>query len=245
MKLSEVFSQLASGEFSQLSIGGAGTGEIAESYYPQLVRHINLGLTELYKRFFLKEGRLKLALQAGRYTYPLTSKYAESNTASTEPVKYLLDADEPFRDDLLKLEQVLTTEGKELALNDASQTYSCFTPSLQTLRVAEAVIDGDFDLPAGYRTTELLLVYRANHPILLDSVFDATKVELELPYSHLMPLLYFVASRVHNPIGMANEFHAGNNYAMKYEQACQELEHYNLQVDQGRGNTRLERGGWV
>jgi hypothetical protein len=57
--------------------------------------------------------------------------------------------------------------------------------------------------------------------------------------------LYFVASRVHNPIGMTNEFHAGNSYAAKYEQACMLLDMKNLQVDQGSENTKLRDRGFV
>ncbi len=66
-----------------------------------------------------------------------------------------------------------------------------------------------------------------------------------MPYSHLEPLLYYVASRINNPIGMANEFHAGNSYAAKYEKSCQELEMVNLRVDQGSQNTKLRQKGFV
>jgi len=50
---------------------------------------------------------------------------------------------------------------------------------------------------------------------------------------------------VHNPIGMTNEFHAGNTYYSKYLAACQELENQNLQTDRTGGNTRAQRNGWV
>ena len=68
---------------------------------------------------------------------------------------------------------------------------------------------------------------------------------MELPDAYLEALLYFVASRINNPIGMTNEFHAGNSYAAKYEQECARLEMLNLEVDQGYQNTRLRAGGWV
>jgi len=68
---------------------------------------------------------------------------------------------------------------------------------------------------------------------------------VQLPDSHLEALLFFVASRVNNPIGMTNEFNAGNSYAAKFEAACQALEEQGLQVDQDSQNTRLHRGGWV
>ena len=88
MKLIEVFDQLTASELSTLYIGGAEAGQITEANYPTVVKHINLALTALYKRFFLKEGRVDLAMVSGRSVYPIHSKYAVSNTKSREPVKY-------------------------------------------------------------------------------------------------------------------------------------------------------------
>lgn len=248
MKLSEIFSQLTYGELSQLNLGGAEAGQIDEANYPMILAHVNLGLTALHKRFPLKENRLTLELQAGRITYPLTSAYAVSDeTVNTLP-RYILDsASEPFQNDILKVENVYTDLDVELALNDSSNIYSVSTPTAHTLRVPLAFVDATLDLPDELMTDTLELVYRANHPMIVHTLgtFNPAEVEVELPYSHLEPLLLFVASRINNPIGMTNEFHAGNSYAAKYEQACQMLEINNLRVDQGSQNTRISRNGWV
>lgn len=237
MKLQEIFEQLAYGELSQIRIGQNDEGEVDETGYPTLVAHINLGLTTLYKRFPLKEGRLTLQLFLNRVTYPLTLAYAESNAASGE-IKHILDAAEPFQDDILKVERVYTLDMSELGLNDESNLNSVFTPSAQILRVPTEITSIH---------EELLVVYRANHPILklVGGYIDPLVTEVELPYSHLEALLYFVASRTHNPIGMVNEFHAGNSWAAKFEQECQKLEQYNLRVDQGTQWNRLNANGWL
>lgn len=248
MKLSEIFTQLTYGELSQLSLGGGESGEISPSNYPKILSHVNLALTALYKRFPLKEGQLTVALQTGRITYPLTSAYAVANRRSRESVRYIVDTqDEPFINDILKIERVYTDTGFEMGLNDEADKYTCTTPTSTTLRVPASVVSQSMDLPQELRTTNLTVVYRANHPTLAVSLggFDPDRVEVELPYSHLEPLLLNIASRVHNPIGMTNEFHAGNSYAAKYEMACAELERVNLRVDQGSQNTRLEKNGWV
>lgn len=223
MTLSEIFSQLAYGELSQLALGRNSEGELDENNYPVLVSHINLGLSALYKRFNLKEGRL---------TFPLTQ---EGNV-------YKLGVT-----DLNKIEQVITAEGTSLKLNDETDPYSCFTPSMDTIRVPQKIVDKDPDVPEKYRTSELLVVYRANHPkiTLVNGFINPDTTELELPYTHLEALLYFVASRVNNPIGMVNEFNAGNNWAAKYEMECQKLEAYNLEIDKGTSSTRLRNNGWV
>lgn len=248
MKLSEIFTQLTYGELSQLNLGGAEAGEISAANYPRIIPHVNLGLTALYKRFMLKEGRLTIALQTGRSTYPLISTYAVANRRSRETAPFIMDTTaEPFQDDIHKVESVYTDYGYEMGLNDESDVYSCFTPSAHILRVPSAVVAESFDLPEKLKTTSLTVVYRANHPpiVIKEGLFDPTRIEVELPYSHLEPLLLFIASRVNNPIGMTNEFHAGNSYAAKYEASCMQLEQTNLRVDQGSQNTKLEKGGWV
>jgi len=223
MKLAEVFSALAYGELSQLALGKNVEGEVEEAVYPTLVSHINLGLTSIYKRFNLKEGRL---------LFPLSG---EGNVYKLEVT------------DIHKIERVLTHQGTELGLNNESDPYACFTPSMDILRVPQKIVDQSPDLPDEYKTTELTVIYRANHPKLIvkNGYIDPFKTTLELPYSHLQALLYFVASRVHNPIGMINEFHSGNSWYAKYEMECQRLEAENIEIDESNHNDRLQRSGWV
>lgn len=237
MRLQDIFDQLSSGEFSQLSIGGAAQGVIDETNYAKVLGHINLGLVALYRRFNLKEGRLVLRLQADQTTYKLNSAYAVNARRSVEPVRYIIDTvDEPFSDDIIKVEKVLDEQDVSLPLNDAGDPLSVTTPSTKTLFVPE-----DIDLQ------DLTVVYRAMHPKITVGLgyFDPTRVEVQLPDTHLAALLYYVASRVNNPIGMVNEFHAGNTYAAKYEAECAELEGKGLQVDLTPTNTRAQRNGWA
>ncbi len=239
MTLAEIFNQLAYGELSQLSVVNSETGLLDSSKYPQFVSHVNLGLTALYKRFPLKEGRVTFSLEPGKVTYPITT---------TEDVNFVVGVgEEDFTDDILKIERVYTDKGIELPLNDLADLYSCTTPSATVLRVPIGFVTSDADLPDEYITSTLTAVYRANHPLIkvTGSSFNPSRVNVELPMSHLEPLLLFVASRVNNPVGMTNEFHAGNSYAKKYEQACQQLEVTNLRVDKGSQNTGIYRGGWV
>lgn len=238
MKLSEVFTQLSVGELSQISVGGSPVGELNDKGEEILVAHVNLGLMALYKRFHLKEGRVTFTLETGKVLYGLNT---DSDTQFVE------DADEEFTDNILKIEKVMTADEFELGLNDASDPYGCFTPSATVLRVSPYVAGQMTGIPDEYKTSTLTAVYRASHPTIVKtgSSFNPSRVDLELPYSHLEPLLLFVASRLNNPIGMTNEFHAGNSYAAKYEKACQELELRNLQVDQGMQSSRLLSNGWV
>jgi hypothetical protein len=236
MRLQEIFNQLTHGEFSMLSIGGQAQGEINESNYPRVVDHVNLGLTALFKRFNLKKGELKLQMQEDHLLYRLRSEFAVNNLDSTELVRYIIDTvDAPFEDDIIKVESVVGSIFGELPLNDAAAIYSVTTPKALLLRVPE-ILD----------TQMLTLTYQANHPkLVVDADFNPHTLEVDLPETHLEALLFYVASRVNNPIGMANEFHAGNSYAAKYEMACQELEGKGLQIDRTEQYDKIRRNGWV
>src|SRR5690554_2524744 len=120
MRLQEIFDQLSQGELSQIYTGQGLQGVTHENV--QRVAHaINTGLTALHTRFFLREERLKLRLQPGRFTYPLTSKYAEATRDSKESVRYIEGS---FDDNLLKIEQIFTDSGYELGLNDRDNPLS-------------------------------------------------------------------------------------------------------------------------
>jgi len=248
MKLKEIFDQLTYGELSQLSIGGGEAGEINPNNYDRILAHINLGMTALYKRFPLKENRVIITLQPGRLTYPIASKYAVSHRTSRETVRFITDTyAAPFKDDIHKIERVYSSTGHEFALNNIDDPYSMITPSATVLRVPADIVVPPVELADEMRTTTLEVVYRANHPILMTDAgdLDPEMVDVELPYSHLEPLLLFVAGRVHSPSGITNELNMGNTYMAKYEAACQQLEVLNLRVDQGSQQNRLARNGWV
>jgi hypothetical protein len=222
MYLQEIFDQLTYGELSQLSMGGGAAGVIDETNYPRVLTHINLGLTALYKRFNLKEKRLAIALQPDVDTYLLNVV------------------------DILKIERILTDAEFELPLNHEGDAYSCFTPTLTTLHIPKVLMKQGPSLPDEYKTHGLTVVYRADHPKIANKfgMLQPETKHVELPSSHLQALLYYVASRAHNPIGMTGEFNSGNNWYAKYEAECRDLETQGLQVDRGIDNNRLRRNGF-
>lgn len=249
MTLQDIFDALSTGELSQLSIGGKPAGVINDTNKSKLLPHINLGLGALFKRFRLKEGNLMLQLVPDKLIYDLTSSYAESNIESVSTPKYIKDLGSTFKDDLIKVEQVFTEKGYELPVNDVVQRYSVATPKTKQIVVPKEIVAKANDLDEDLKTDTLKIVYRASHKKLTmdddwGDVFEEN-ADLELPDAYMEALLYFVASRINNPIGMTNEFHAGNSYMMKYEQECMRLETENLQMDITPTNTRAYRNGWV
>lgn len=246
-KLSEIFEQLTHGELSQVFLGGADAGEILEDNYRHIGNHVKLGLTSLYKRFNLKQGRVTLQLFPTIDTYSLQSKYAV-NGGGTEPVRWILDTPGlPFGEDILKILSVTGDSGFPFELNNYADDFSIITPTLDSVRVPALVLNPTTDMDQRYLTSTLTLEYQANHPKFMtaNGFLEPERTNIELPDSHTQALLYFVASRVHNPIGMGQEFNAGNNWAQRYEAECRRLEEDGHEIDDACSADRIQRGGWV
>lgn len=248
-KLSEIFEKLTTGELSQVSIGGANSGELLEKDYRAVGNHVMLGLTALYKRFDLKRSLLVVELVPDLTEYMLHSRYAVNGKQTNEPVRYIIDSmKRPFKDDILKILGVTNDEGCNLSLNDNNDRFSLRTPTIESLLVPLDVVNQvESKLPDEYKTDRLIVQYQANHANFIPRIgyFDPENTTIELPSSHTQALLYFVASRVHNPIGMGQEFNAGNNWNARYEQECQRLEADGNELEIDLGNHRARRNGWV
>lgn len=247
MKLQEIFDQLATGELSQVSIGGNDVGVFDEKNWPRLVNHVNLGLSAIYKRFNLKTGSLRLQLQPGVEVYQLIAANAVSARRGND-IRYIVDSEtDPFLDDVMKIENVWTEEDVPLEINNAANLWALSTPSATSLRLPRAFVFDELEIPEEFQTDYLRIGYRAGHRKIEIPIgyFDPARVEIELPYTHLEPLLLFVASRVQAPIGMGQEFNASNAYFARYEAACQELEMRGLQIDQGEQVSHFRRKGWA
>lgn len=248
MKLSDVFTYLATGELAQVFLSETGGRDTIDSANQlPMAQSVQLGLTALYKRFNLKNRDITVQFIPGRTSYTLTKKHLVSST-TLDVAKYIEDDPEnKFKDDILKIERLITLDGLEYPLNDRSNRYSATTPTPNTLLIPELVVNKGVDLPDAYKVDKLKVVYRANHPVIIPSngLVQADKVEIELPSTHLQALLYYVASRKTNPVGMVNEFNAGNTWYQKYEMECKQLEREGMGEEVDLNTIRFQRGGWV
>lgn len=238
MKLSDVFDQLAYGELSQLAL--IANDEIIPEEYNKIISQVNMGLAELHKRFMLKRKTLTLQTLEDVYRYPLLKRYAQSQGAE---LPFILDSDEPFDEDIIEILGVSNEKGWAIPLNvyDADEHLPVvFTPAYNILRFNDVT-------PIGKYT----VTYKAGHVPLAKVVdpetFDASKVDIELPMTHLEALLFYVASRVIQPINgaMNGAPQEGVSYAQRFEQACQQLLYQGLDVEATHESHRFKRNGFV
>lgn len=234
MYLSDIFEQLTHGELAHITIGGNGD-EVLPSDYKKIIPHINLGLTELHKRFNVKLNEVIIDLYEHIQIYYLDQKYAQSNNDSTEPVKYISDSQfQPFRNDLLQILTVYNENGEELFLNDASQPYSVYTPSFNAIQI-----------PYNYEENSLGVIYRATpDKIVYTPTIDPSTYWINLPNTLLEPLLYYIASRAFSVLNTDQNVE-GNNYMQKFEMSVQRIIDLGLMNKDTYINNRLELAGWV
>lgn len=237
MKLSEVFEMLQYGELANLSLSGdidEPTG-IREEDYPVLISHINLALTDLHTKFNLKEREVTIQQYEGISYYELDSKYAQSNTTSMEPIKYISDSEyEPFVDDVIRINAAFNEIGCELPINDENDCTSIFLNSYKRIQI-----------PKPEPENAIVLTYRANHPKLSVSTPDLD-TEVEVPAYCVEALLSYVASRVHTQRTSQEAQGLAVNLMAKYNLICQQLEEKNvLHNSPSNTNFKLGERGWV
>lgn len=236
--LRDIFNDLETGELSQFSFSGDlddPTGvQIAD--YPILIRHINRALLSLHTRFCLKEQEVAIDLDPIIALYTLDSKYAQSNANSTEPVKWIADTVEnPFTDDIIRIQEVYDETGLKLPVNDNNNNYSVFLPNYKTLQVPYPAAD-----------TTLFITYRAKHVEIDPLTQDPSLVDIDIPDYCVEPLLAYVTSRVYSSSSDQVKQSMSQTFMAKYELMCKELEDMNvLHNTPNDTNIKLEKGGWV
>lgn len=258
MVLQELFDSLTHGELSQVYVGGAESedGQIREEDRARIINCLQLGLTALYKRFHIREGRVRVMMIPNQSIYILDKHFLIDRTdpnAVVTPlpsgaISYLDDSEWPFSDNPLKIDEVYDDLGDPLRINDRYSPDSIRTPNVNTISVPQIIRERGYSAKECDRPQQFLdVVYRANHPKIdvIEACAAPMAYDIELPEAYVEALLYFVASRVMNPVGMSGEFHSGNNWASKYEYACQRLENENLDIDDFGEEDKFSQAGFV
>lgn len=236
MLLSELFDQFTYGELSRLKIGGFENGEIDPSRYKEMIAHINLALTDLHKKFPLNVKELIIQQVEWIQTYYLRKEFAETNKDSTEPHKYLIDSHlDPFKNDVIKVEQVYSEYGEEYSLNDPTDTFTVYTPTFDSLTV-----------PFHHNENSVSVIYRANHEkIIVDTGFDPDNIHVRIPVSLLEPLLLFVYGRILSNMSGTDNMNEASVYMGKYTMLCNQITDINLINKPNHSNMKLDDRGWV
>lgn len=239
ISLKELFSLLATGEFSNLSLAKDSRGRINESEYGSILPQINLAVIELYKRFKLLEEDLVISVTPTRSTYILGSANTALPGETTEDlyIEHELGANAPIN--LIEIKDVFDEEGIRLRMNNGLCVPYIRKKSMNTLKITNVE-----------EACKLNIVYQA-HPTLpvLDDTFDVDTCVIDVPPTFLEAILYYTAARKFRPMGANNSTATADKssaYFQQYELACQKIELYGLDVEEeDRDEGRFAREGWV
>lgn len=235
MKIKRIIEHLQHGVLSKINLGGNTEMGITSYNYPAVISAIELGLVELSQYFNLQQREVFIKQEDHIKVYELDVKYAETNTASTEPYKYIKDTvDNPFTGDILRIEAVYDELGNELRLNDDSDPDSLYTPSLISVQV-----------PKPNAENTISVIYSAGAKELVKTGADVLEQEVYLPQVLLQALLMFVASQV---VLGKDSLEAKNEsmvFERKFKEAVMLAMNYGANVKDSTANTNVERNKWA
>ena len=236
--LKDIFDLLATGELSNIKLNKMASGEIGEEDYPAIVGHINLGLMELYKRFNLRQAYLNLHILPGTDTYYLRPSKVSlvENMDDRTYIERGAGCDDDFA--VLKVVQVYNADGVLQKLNDMRAALRIISVTQDTLHIAP--IESAEVLTLMYQTSPVKIV--------IEDDFDPEETFIDIPQAIIEPLLYYVASRVFQPIGANSSTPDADKsavYMNQYEMACAKIGQYGLDTQINDARQGFQEGGWV
>ena len=233
MKLARIFEYLSQGELAQHYVAESSCGSIEPENYHKLIPNINMALLELYKRFPVLRKDLLIKVNPLLTNYPLREKYAVSSSLASLN-KYILDTpQEPFKGDILLIEDVIDESGIVLYLNEDTTQYSIYTPTFDTVTIP-APEDGQY-LTVGYRAA----------PEHISSVgIDPEDYDVLLPPVMLEALLLYVYSKYHTGLDVQIVEGTRVNFAREFEKSVSRIEFGTMINKTNHRNTKFTQNGW-
>lgn len=229
MLLSEVLSYVATLDSSAIDLDTDEDGVVTAANRPKVINALNLALLSLYTEFPIKEKMLVVQLWAHITDYYLTRDYASTNTASTQPYKYIMDTTfDPFYEDLIKILMVSNEGGQELFLNTNNQAYSVYTPQYNMIQ--HPYPDDD---------NAIFVTYKARHAAIATTA-DPAVYEVEFPEHLLDVLLVYIDHKLLAGINKDDSLAK----LTEYHQLVAGKRTLGLFNFEGSSNEKIDRNGW-
>lgn len=232
MHLTQLLKELSYSEFSNLAVGENGSGEIAEKRLPSVVSAINAALLRIYSKFLQNHKVVVIKKLADQTKYVISSEFSESSGAN-DP--YVMDAESPFHDDIIKITGI---KYKDPAVNEFLDVDKRFRRKPITVNVPRTVNVPE-ELPDG----ELLWVhYRANHPLV---VFEEDTF-IEAPPAAFEAIKAYVAYKEYSALNTETGVAKGQEYLSLYNTLCTELvDRDTIGITEDFSNTKFNDRGYV
>lgn len=236
--LKDLFTLLATGEFSNIALDRDRNGNLDESEYEKVIGHLNLALVELYKRFKFQEEEVKLHVDPEVETYYLRPEYMVplSQISKTRYLERPTDSDGNLN--IIEVKDIYDVDDDKLSFNNRFAIPFIKQKTTDTFKIT------GLTAPAVYR-----VVYQAHpSPIILDNDFNLEECAINIPRTIVEAILYYIATRIYRPIGANNSTanaDKSQSYQQQYELACQKIDLYGLDIQFDDEPDNYERDGWA
>ena len=238
MTIQDYVRQLARGVLRNTAMADLAYNFTKESNFVTLATFIDEGLLRLYSRFIIKERHLFLEMRPGITFYHLTKLYSvQGGDTSRVPYPYIMDLpNDPFLEDVIKVLNIVDSDGVTRPLNDHSKSNSLFTPQFN---IIQNLYPRDLEC--------LSVAYQAKPTSVLVPKFESwdSDAEVFLPDALIPALTAYVAYLYYSPIGSQESSSIATANLMMYEQVCRDVERMDL-VNNSMSctNTRFGQNGW-
>jgi hypothetical protein len=236
--LKDIFTLLATGEFSNIALDKDRNGNLDESEYEKVIGHLNLALVELYKRFKFQEEEINIHVNMTESIYYLRPEYMVplGFISTTKYLEKPSDSDGSLN--IIEVKDIYDANDEKLSFNNRFATPFIKQKAVDTFKIT------GLEAAAVYR-----IVYQAHPPlIILDNDFELDECAINIPRTILDAILYYIATRIYRPIGANNSTanaDKGDNYQQQYELACQKIDLYGLDIQFDDEPDNYERDGWA
>lgn len=236
MKLKAFLENLKETTLTGINLGGNNASGLTPNNYPEVIGILNDTIQRLYVEFpENKHRQVFIELRDEMYFYVLDRKYAQTNTESTEPVKYIADTpDNPFNSEVLSIISAFDEEGNPLPINEPLDPRSIFTPDFKTIQVM---------LPVTGNT--IVIVYQGGPQPLLSEGDGYLEQEVDIPaFATYLAKLDVITHILQNRKTEHSEGEA-NKYFQLYQMELQKLKDKGYGMIAGTHTEKFDTNGWV
>jgi len=236
MLLSEFFQYLSYGELSQFAVGTDNNGAIAEKDFPKMISFLNLGLAKVHIRIPLKMEQLELHTSSTNILYLLKSSKGTAALADGQSSegRYIHDDANPFKDNLINIEEVVSECGYEYTLNNRKDERTIYIPSSTTMQFSKPLNE------------KLSVLYRASHPFIsMSRRVNPDEVEIDVPEAIIEPLLTYMVSRILSTMATGESAQEGQIYMQNFESQIAAIDQAGIVQTAMPTNDRIWEDKWV
>lgn len=234
MKLKDLLQDLALGDLSGSYLVENGTNQINPIHLPKVIHFINRSLENFYTMFPLKEQQIILQLINGVSTYYLLGMFALSNKQSNK-IKYIMDSDvEPFLEDVIKIINVSTLDGRDFTIDDAYSNFNVFVPEYNCIRI-----------PDKLDVNQIVVTYQAKHKLIDISESANSEEEINIPLPMYSAFSAYIACLILQSMG-GGKLEESNALYAKYQTQVDLLKAQGVGLKPILGiNIKPYKYGWI